>query len=233
MALTIKTRALGEITVLDLKGSLMLDEGASTLDQKIQELAEQGCRAILLDASHINLIDSEGLRVLVRSVASLERHGGFLRLLRMSPRVRHILEATRLVDAIGCFDDETAALRSMRGELSERESRYAGTENRREYERIPVDLLTQVELLGKSGTTLGRTCDIGEDGLRVNTKNTLIARSEVDIRFNLPPIPPGRPIEVKGLVVNEIPGKSMGIRFVLITEEDRAAIRLLVNGYFE
>ena len=230
MALTIKSRDLGDITVLELKGSLLLDQGAATLDETIQKLATAGCKAILLETSNVSFIDSEGLRVLVRSVASLERRGGCLRLLRLSPRVRQILEATRLVDAIGCFDDEATALQTIRGELAKGSKEYPEPRNRRDFTRVPIDILTQVEQLGKSGTTLGRASNISEGGLRVNTRNTLKPPAEVDIRLNLPPFPPGRPIEAKGVVVHEVPGKSMGIEFVLINDTDRKAIRSLVDS---
>ena len=234
MALTIKERQEGSVTILELKGKLTLREGAADLDDTVQNLVANGRRAILLEGSQVSVLDSEGIRVLVRSVATLEKEGGTLKLLRASPRMRRVLEVTRLLDAIGLFADEATALKSIRELLSERESirellseraALSADKERRRDPRALVDLLTQVEILGVGGSILGRAANLSQSGLLIRTENTLEPATEVDIRLNLPPVPPGRPIETKGVVVHVKPGESMGIRFVLLSDKGRKALR--------
>ena len=228
MALTIKERQVESVTILELKGRLTAGEGAADLDNAVQKLAAEGRRAILLEGSLVSFLDSEGVRVLVRSVATLERGGGTLKLLRASPRMRRALEVTRLLDAIGFFLDEATALKSIRSDLAGRTTLGTGKERRRS-PRMPVDLLAQVEILGQGGSVLGRAANLNQSGLLIRTEKTLKPATEVDIRLNLPPVPPGRPIEAKGVVVHARPGESMGIKFLLLSDEARKALREFVG----
>ena len=87
-----------------------------------------------------------------------------------------------------------------------------------------VRLVTQVESKSSRAVGLGRTEDISEGGLLIRTPETFDSQSEVTVRFNLPPIPPGRPIETQGLVVHTQPGVSMGIQFLQLDDRNRNAI---------
>lgn len=115
MSLEIKERAVGPVTCLEVRGRLTMGKGAQQLDKKLQDTIVAGCLAVLLDCSQVSIIDSQGLKVLVRGFVSLDKQGGKLKLLRMSDRVRAVLEITQLLDVIENFDDEDAALKSFFG----------------------------------------------------------------------------------------------------------------------
>ena len=66
--------------------------------------------------------------------------------------------------------------------------------------------------------------NISEGGLLVKTPDTFDTKTEVTVRFNLPPIPHGRHIESKGVVIHAKPGVHMGIEFLQMKEEHRKAI---------
>ncbi len=72
--------------------------------------------------------------------------------------------------------------------------------------------------------------NIREGGLLVKTPDTFDPKAEVTVRFNLPPIPHGRHIESKGVVVHAKPGVHMGIEFLEMKEEHREAIAELVQA---
>ncbi len=112
MNLIINARESKNVTVLELKGKLALG-AVEALNEKVKSLIDSGHRALLLDCSQVSSIDSQGIRVLVRGVVSLQQKGGKLKLLRISPFVREVLGITRLLDVIETFDDEAAALQSF------------------------------------------------------------------------------------------------------------------------
>ncbi len=93
---------------------------------------------------------------------------------------------------------------------------------RRKYRR--VHLITQVECLARKLSSIGRTENLSDGGLLMLSPHTLDPNTEVTLRFNLPPTPPGRPIEAQGVVVRSQPGVDMGIRFLQLKDEDRNAI---------
>lgn len=113
MSVEIGERRAGPVTVLELSGRLTVGKGSDVLDEKLQTLIADGRSALLLDCSQLSSIDSQGISALVRAVVSIGKRGGRLKLLKPTPRVRYVLEITRLIKVIECFDDEAAAIRSF------------------------------------------------------------------------------------------------------------------------
>lgn len=106
-------RRAGPVVVLELSGRLTMGEGSDQLEEALQGLLNQGERAVLLDCAGVPVIDSRGLKALVQGYTSLEKRGGTLKLLRVSPRVREVLDYTHLLTVIQAFDDEEAAVKSF------------------------------------------------------------------------------------------------------------------------
>lgn len=115
MAFTLKERRNGPVVVLELEGRLTFGEATDKVDAALRRLIEAGERALLLDCSQVASIDSQGIKSLVSGYTSLEKRGGRLKLLRLSPRVREVLELTRLIPLMEAFDDEAAAVKSFPG----------------------------------------------------------------------------------------------------------------------
>lgn len=106
-------RRAGPVLLVKLTGRLVMGEGERKLDEFLQGLIARGERALLLDCAEVPAIDSQGIKSLARAVVSLQNKGGVLKLLALTPRVRMVLDVTRLLGVIEVFDDEEAALRSF------------------------------------------------------------------------------------------------------------------------
>ncbi|MBI2957172.1 MAG: STAS domain-containing protein [Acidobacteria bacterium] len=109
----IKERATGEVRVLELSGRMILGESSEALDDAIQTLIGAGCRALLVDCGGLAQIDSRGLKALVRGFTSMEKREGEFKLMKLQPRVREVLDVTRLLTVIEVYEDEESALRSF------------------------------------------------------------------------------------------------------------------------
>ena len=94
-------------------------------------------------------------------------------------------------------------------------------------------LIVQVEFKTTRDYTLGHSQDISEGGLLVVTPETVESRSEVVLRFNLPPYTPGVFIESQGVVTHVQPGKSLGIQFLRLKDAQREAIAKFVRQVLE
>jgi anti-sigma B factor antagonist len=115
-----KSRQQGDVTILDLSGRISVGEALAfgpgsglILGQVIRELAEKGQKRILLNLKDVKYIDSSGVGDLVRSVTSLRRQGGDLKLLSPAPMVLEVLRITRLDRMLDIKDDESAAVQSF------------------------------------------------------------------------------------------------------------------------
>lgn len=113
MSFSLKERRVGSVVILELEGRLTMGEATDKLDSTLQKLIAAGERALLLDCARIPVIDSQGIKSVVWGVTSLEKRGGKLKLLKISPRVREVLDITRLLTVIEAFDDEAAAVGSF------------------------------------------------------------------------------------------------------------------------
>jgi anti-sigma B factor antagonist len=118
--LEFKNRQQGEVTILDLSGRISVGEALAfgpgsglILGDVIRELANKGQKRILLNLKEVRYIDSSGLGDLVRSVTSLRRQGGDLKLLSPAPMVLEVLQITRLDKILDIKHDESLAVQSF------------------------------------------------------------------------------------------------------------------------
>ena len=113
MLVVSKERNLGRVTIVECVGGQTAGEGTQALNDRLQALLAEGRILLLLDLTQVSTIFSQDISVLVRGFISTARCGGKLKLLKLSPRVRQILDATRLFNVLEAFDDESAAVASF------------------------------------------------------------------------------------------------------------------------
>jgi len=113
VSVKLTTRQVGDVTVIDATGRITLGEGASTFRDTVRDLAGKGNKKILLNLSDVTYIDSSGIGELVSGFTTVTNHGGVLKLLGLSKRVKDLLQITKLYTVFEVFDDESTAVRSF------------------------------------------------------------------------------------------------------------------------
>ena len=113
MDMTTSVRNVGDVTVVDISGRIVLGDESAALRDLIAELLSKGDRKIVLDLADVNYIDSSGLGALVSSFATLRRQGGELKLVKLSDKVDDLMEVTRLYTVFDIPDNEEAALKAF------------------------------------------------------------------------------------------------------------------------
>jgi anti-sigma B factor antagonist len=109
----IDERIVDDVTILDLKGKMTLGEGDELLKDKINSLASQGHKKLVLNLEAVPYIDSAGLGEIVRTYTSISRQGGKLKLLNVSKRIYDLLVITKLVTIFDSYEDEAEAVKSF------------------------------------------------------------------------------------------------------------------------
>ena len=109
----IEERVVNSVTILDLKGKLILGEGDELLRDKINSLVHQGKKFILLNLEGVPYIDSAGLGEIVRTYTTVQRQGGKLKLLHLTKRIQDLLSITKLLTVFETYDSEPEALKSF------------------------------------------------------------------------------------------------------------------------
>ena len=113
MSVKLTTRQVGDVVVIDAVGRITLGEGSSALRDQIRELSNQGNKKILLNMADVSYIDSSGIGELVSGFTSVTNHGGIMKMLNLTKRVKDLLQITKLYTVFDVHDDEAAAIRSF------------------------------------------------------------------------------------------------------------------------
>jgi anti-sigma B factor antagonist len=113
MALTIKTREVGKVSILDVHGRIVLGEEIHTLRDAVRELISSDRKKIILNLADVDYIDSSGVGQLVGSFTAVRNAGGELKLMNLSQKVRDVLHVTKLYTVFDIKDDEFTAVKSF------------------------------------------------------------------------------------------------------------------------
>ena len=113
MTMQIAERRVGTVTILDLSGTLTIDHGVETLQDRIRSLVVEGRTRVVLNLALLSYMDSSGLGQLIASHNLLSKASGGLTLLNLSRRTRELLSITRLTSVFHLTDSEDEALRDF------------------------------------------------------------------------------------------------------------------------
>ena len=114
MALTIASREVDGVTVLDLSGRVTLGEGSVQLREAIRDLISKGSKSILLNMGEVNYIDSSGLGELVSAFTTAKNQSAAVKLLSLTHKVKDVLQLTKLYTVFDIYDDEASAIASFK-----------------------------------------------------------------------------------------------------------------------
>jgi anti-sigma B factor antagonist len=81
--------------------------------EKLSELASHRRCALLLDCSHINEIDSEGIGALVKGLTAAQKRGGALKLCNLPPHVQRVLSVLGMLKVFESYASEDHAVASF------------------------------------------------------------------------------------------------------------------------
>ncbi len=113
MSTRITERRIGDVTVLQVVGRVILGDGASELRSRMNDLIDEARLKFLLDLTEVTYIDSFGVGVIAAKYVSVRRKGGDVRLLRLSPRSRRVMRISGLLKIFQSFDSEEEGVKSF------------------------------------------------------------------------------------------------------------------------
>ena len=111
--LTIDERRVGDVTILELRGRLVLYDGELPFRTAVDRLVQEGRRKIVVDLRNVDYIDSAGVGILVGKYLSLRRLEGDVKLLHPSPRTLRVMGIAHLLEVFETYETEEAAIQSF------------------------------------------------------------------------------------------------------------------------
>ena len=113
MQLSLNTRTVDGILVVDCHGRIVFGEESAMLRDTIRKLIAENKR-IVMNLSGVNYIDSGGLGTLVSLYTTAHNSGGSIKLCNLTQRVGDLLQVTKLVTIFEVYDSEDQAIESFR-----------------------------------------------------------------------------------------------------------------------
>lgn len=113
MNMTTNTRQLGDVTIVDITGRIVLGQECAVLRSLVSDLLSNQHTKILFNLRDVNYIDSSGLGHLVSAFTSVLKQGGELKLLHLTHKVHDLMQITRLYTVFHILDDEDVAVKSF------------------------------------------------------------------------------------------------------------------------
>lgn len=112
--LELNERQAGDVTILDMSGSVRMGEGAVSLRNSIRGLNDEGKKKILLNLAGVKNVDSSGIGELIANYTTISRNGGQLKLLNLTDKIQNLLVITKLLTVFDSYDNEAEALSSFK-----------------------------------------------------------------------------------------------------------------------
>ena len=88
--LEIQERQIDDVTVLVLKGEIVLDDGDLLLRKKIHELLDDGRRNLVLNLLGVTYIDSSGVGMIAGKLKTVRERGGEMKLAHLTSRSQRL-----------------------------------------------------------------------------------------------------------------------------------------------
>ncbi len=111
--LEIQRREKEGVTILDLKGRLVVGQPSGLLREKMNEEVVQSIKQVILNLEHVDYIDSTGLGTMVICYTTLQRSGGGLKLVNLNRRNIELMLLTKLSTIFHIFGEEQEAVNSF------------------------------------------------------------------------------------------------------------------------
>ena len=110
MDLSILNKQVGDVSVVALKGRIVLGEGSSALRERVKSLVTDGKKKIVLNMANVTYIDSAGLGALVAAQIGAKKQGAALHLSDLGNKFHEVLQITRLLTVFSVHVTEREAI---------------------------------------------------------------------------------------------------------------------------
>lgn len=113
MSISISTKDFQGVNVVTVSGRIVFGEEANALRREVKPMVQTPASAVVIDLSDVSYVDSGGIGALVGLYTTARASGGQFKLAGANPKVRHVLEITKLVEILGMFSTADQACATL------------------------------------------------------------------------------------------------------------------------
>ena len=112
MSLQLTTRYLGDVSIVDCIGRIILGEECAIIREHVKKLLAESPN-VVLNLAEVTYVDSSGVGVLTSLYTSAQAAKGSIKLAGLTTRVRDLLQITKLVTIFEIYDSPADAAASF------------------------------------------------------------------------------------------------------------------------
>jgi anti-sigma B factor antagonist len=112
MSLQLTTRYLGDVSIVDCTGRIILGEECAAIRDHVKKLLAESPN-VVLNLAEVSYVDSSGVGVLTSLYTSAQAAKGSIKLAGLTTRVRDLLQITKLVTIFEIYDSPGDAAASF------------------------------------------------------------------------------------------------------------------------
>ncbi len=112
-SLSVNVRRVKDVTLIDLKGRLIMGEPVDKLNAEVQNLLKQGAKHLAINLAGVSYVDSTGIASMADATTRAKSAGGECKFFAATSRVLQLLRVTHLDTAFIMLADEDSALSSF------------------------------------------------------------------------------------------------------------------------
>ena len=109
----IDSRIVGDVYFLDCSGRITVGESPMIVRTTVGAILNGGAKKIVLNLAEVDLIDNSGVGELLSAYTAVTRHGGQLKLLSLTKKMREVLAIMKLLTVFQVYDTESATINSF------------------------------------------------------------------------------------------------------------------------
>jgi anti-sigma B factor antagonist len=109
----ITERQVRGVTILDLEGRFVLEDGVAEFTERMNALSRHGPVRILLNFDRVTYLDSAGVGAIAWKVVTVRKRDGNVKLLNLRRKSHNVLMTTRLLTVLETFESEDEAIDSF------------------------------------------------------------------------------------------------------------------------
>ncbi len=102
-----------DITGLSCAGRFTLGNRLREIEGLINSLINDGVRKLVLDLTHVEVVDSAGLGIIMRASGEIEQVGGQLRISGANEQVQRLFDITHTATILAIDPDLVTSIRKM------------------------------------------------------------------------------------------------------------------------
>ncbi|NQT22209.1 MAG: PilZ domain-containing protein [Candidatus Omnitrophica bacterium] len=190
--MNIRKRREKDITILYLEGKIDID--SANFIEETSNLIKSGHRNLLCNFSNINMVDYNGLSIIVIAYKNVVNNGGIMKLCAIPQHVKELYKLVRLDLVFDVYEDEPSAIKSY-----ETSTKIDKLYLRRRFKRLDLQLPVTYKLPSDSKVRKGKILNMSAEGIFIYIKESLPVSSQIEIELGVHEI--GEPIRVLGRIV--------------------------------